>query len=57
MKLGCLRECLPARGPAAGSGGAAPAAEAPKIEELVEDDDETGLEGKDIELIMSQVTA
>ena len=38
------------------AGGAPAAAEsAPKIEELVEDDDETGLEGKDIELIMSQV--
>merc|ERR1719463_64922 len=37
------------------AGGAAPAVEAPKIEELAEDDDETGLEGKDIELIMSQV--
>jgi len=37
-------------------GGDAPAAAAPpKIEEITEDDDETGLESKDIELIMSQV--
>jgi nascent polypeptide-associated complex subunit alpha len=33
----------------------APAVEAPKVEELEEDADETGLEAKDIELVMSQV--
>jgi nascent polypeptide-associated complex subunit alpha len=32
-----------------------PSIEAPKVEELVEDADETGLEAKDIELVMSQV--
>merc|ERR1719169_139982 len=32
-----------------------PAVEAPKVEELEEDGDETGLEAKDIELVMSQV--
>merc|ERR1719169_202441 len=38
---------------AAPEGGAA--VEAPKVEELEEDGDETGLEAKDIELVMSQV--
>merc|ERR1719359_843726 len=33
----------------------APKAAEPKVEELVEDGDETGLEAKDIELVMSQV--
>ena len=33
----------------------APKAAEPKVEELVEDTDESGLEAKDIELVMSQV--